>query len=206
MRRGMTIVEALIAAAVASTALAVVAGVLVVALRGSARGIARAELQQSAATASRWLLEDLQASAPGAISLPGTGPGPAVACIHRLAGVSPDGTQIWEEQLVCYVWSAPAETLTRKTWPPAPPALGLVPGSASPLLLTPPQAQAVAVQRNGRERVLAHRLKLFRLTGDGAGVTLPLHLKLEFAASVAGREEPEKVDYECSINLWNRVL
>jgi len=202
----MTLSEALIAAAVSLTALTVVVGVLSVALRGSARGIARAELQQYAATASRWLLEDLQASAPSAISLPAPAPAPAVVTIHRLAGVSPDGGQIWEEQLVCYVWSGPAETLTRKTWPPGPPSLGRVPEAGAPMLLTPTEAQSVAAQPNGRERVLAHRLKLFRLTSSGAGVSLPLRLKLEFAAPVAGRQEPEKVDYECSLNLWNRAL
>lgn len=186
-RRGLTLFEILVAASLLLVVLGVMVSVLVPALRASVKGSNQSELQQLAAVTLDRLLGDLERTPPTGTMLPDGG-SPVVLGLHPLAGVAPDGSQLWNEEIVVYHWDEAAGTITRETWPPQPPVLGRAVSNAGATRFPADELRRIAAETGGTERILARYVTNFAVSGSGPGPGLvqPLTLQLELQREQSG--------------------
>ena len=135
--------------------------------------------------ASQRLTTDLETAPMTGITLPTSGPKGMLA-IHGLASVTDTGAPVYCQQIVLYCWDQPSGSLTRKLWPPGPPATPAV-SLDMPMQLTQATMASIWGTANGTEHLLVGGPMFnFSLTA-GSTNTLPLHIHFTLQESVAGR-------------------
>lgn len=199
-RRGLTLLEMIVAAALFGLLATLIVQVLVPVGKGSVRATQQVELQQSAALALDQLARDVTASAPRGVTVAASGgtaaDSTALVGIQRLQDVAADGSQVLDDRLVVVWWNAQEGRLWRKTWPPGPPDDDdHLPGTQ--WRLSAAELGQVAAAQNGYERMLARNVKSFSLTLNAESVSVKLSLE---APAPDGRP-PERFELERHIYL-----
>lgn len=210
--RGFTIPEVLVAAALLGLLTTLFVWFLVPALRMSAQGAARADLQQMAVLGTNRIAADLQDTAVGGVSiLPRavTDPtnDPVVLAMVPIEDVDTEGRRLWRDELVVYLWDRAQQRLYRKTWPPAPPAsLSVDPLPTNrPSSFTAADLLSLAATPNGTERSVATGVVHFDvLHAGGAGpLTQPLTVEIGIEQDIPGQETDERFDFVKTVTLRN---
>ena len=118
MRRGVSLVEVLLASALLSTMLVLLVRVLIPLLHYFSWTAARAELMTASGLVRARLQTDFQKARWEGVVLP-TGVAGDL-CIHPLADITPTGQASWSSQAIVYHWDVVSGDLTRKLWTPSP--------------------------------------------------------------------------------------
>ena len=160
MRRGMTLLELMLAGGLLALLLTVTLSFLIPSLGATSRGALRVDLQQRASLAVESAVEDLQRSTPSSIWIFDKG-----VCLQRLDGFTSGGMQVWEARRVSYHWDADhclRRELSEATEQPVAPSLT--------------DFQKLVNQPGGSEKVLAYSVRQFRLSWAGRAVQITLEL------------------------------
>lgn len=180
--RGFTLLETVMAVGLTALLGSLFLLVLTPTLSHAKRGSARIELRQAAAVSLDRLVADLHASAPGAVSLlPSAGPAePAALALVRVADVTPEGTQVWEETLVVYSWNPADRKLVRREWRGALPGADVGLRADRPLVVDSATLRRLALESNGSDVVLAEGVTRFDVghSGGSSGFAQPVRLGL----------------------------
>lgn len=190
MRRGMSLIEILVAGALMLGLTTLVLSVLYPSFRASSRSASRVEMQQQAALVMERLLLDLEPAALASVSVH-----PEGISIQQLDGVTGTGLQVWKRGLIVYALQG--STLVRELWPPSPPALPVALVDAYPTRITSADLAAIVASNNGTERKLATGVTQFEVT---SGLSITLALK----RSIPGRSEAETFTLERQVTLRNQ--
>ena len=186
--RAFTLVELVLASALAFVLLSLCVAVLVPLARATARSADQVDLRQMAYVSLDRLSADLSRSAPEGISV-----GANVMAIQPLVDLSADGLQVWDSQLITWFWKD--GQLRRRLWPPGPPDLGWVPDPSRPRHPTPAELTRLAVLTDSQ--VLAGFVESFEVTGGTPPLFVqPISLKL--------RLKREKESYSLSTSVFLR--
>jgi hypothetical protein len=177
MRRGVSLVEVLLASALLSTMLVLLVRVLIPLLHYFSWTAARAELMTASGLVRARLQTDFQKARWEGVVLP-TGVAGDL-CIHPLADITPTGQASWSSQAIVYHWDVVSGDLTRKLWTPSPALDPSVPFRPDLVALA-----AVAKDANlSGSRLLRGQLKEISVLQNGH--VLQLHLVLQMG--VPGR-------------------
>lgn len=117
MKRGFTILEIMVSAALLLLATGLIFQFLVPALQASSRSQVRVEMQQTATVALEYMVRDLERTSPGGVTLES-----GILAVNPVEQLQNDGTLIWEDVFVVYYWDTTNQRLIRREWPPGPPA------------------------------------------------------------------------------------
>lgn len=209
MRRGYTLIELLVGAALSLLILGLLLALYRFTVHEWSRLSTRVELQQMAAMALGRMADDARLSAPGGVSLvPTSGAEGAALALVRLEDVGTDGQQLWEERLIVYAWS-PAE---RKLWRRSRAASGTSKGNGPPLKLArkhpsklpPPLMRLVASERDDGEVCVASGVVEFEasLAGSAETPAQPLSLRLVLEKPIL-HNRPERFELSRDVFLRN---
>lgn len=188
----MTLPEVLVVASLGLMALGLAFAYLVPALRASARGSIRVEMEQQALVTFRHMLEDFVSTNVGGVSL-----APSMIGIQPLQGVREDGVQVWLRQLVVY--TVADGDLLRFLYPPDPDTPGPVDlqlRNIRPTRLSEAVLGSLADVDGPRRVRLATGVKALEVRHGGAteGISQPLSVTLKLERDAAtGRKEPERL-------------
>ena len=155
--------------------------------RWQTRNLRRTNLQQQMMLATQRISADLQQSTPVGITV-----GPNQLAVQKIADVSTDipPRHIWETALIVYFVNSGG--LYRRTWPPAPPNLGVTLSTSQPFHPDPAQLNTLC-SGNGTNR-LGSNLTVMQVSPPN---TLPLTLSLSVA------EEGETLSCVRTLSLRN---
>lgn len=205
-RRGMSMLELLIAGGLFLVVLSVVFGFLIPSFRNSSRNGARIEMQQQASLAMDRLMIDLERSAPAAVTLlpsPAQGQASGVA-IQRLRGFSGGGLQEWESELVLYYWLPQSQRLKREIWRAGlPPALPVVLLDTRPSRITRQDLVDVINDGSASEQTVATGVIEFEVALAKPPAMQPFTIGLTLARTIQGRPKPETFELRRSVTLRN---
>lgn len=139
--------------------------------RWQSRNLRRTNLQQQMMLAVQRISADLQQSTPLGITV-----GPNQLALQRIADVSTDipPRHIWETALIVYFVNS--RGLYRRSWPPAPPNLGVTLSTSQPFHPDPTQLNTLCTS-GGAIRV-GSNLTIMQVSPPN---TLPLSLRLSVA-------------------------
>lgn len=186
--RAFTLVEVILASALAFVLLSLCVAVLVPLARATARSADQVDLRQMAYVSLDRLSADLGRSAPEGITV-----GADVIAIQPLVDLSADGLQVWDSQLIVWFWNH--GQLRRRLWPPAPPDLGWAPSPSRPRHPSPAELGRLAVSSDSQ--VLAGFVESFEVSGGRAPLFVqPISLSL--------RLKREKESYSLSTTVFLR--
>lgn len=200
VHKGFTLLELVVAAALAFLVLGLATAYFIPAMRISARVGTRVEMQQMAAAALAHLERDLRTTSTGGVSLKSVAP--AAVAANPLERVAPDGTLVWSATYLVTFFDQ--GRLRRREWPPEPPVRNsryLVPSRAKRLepavlqsLTQPPFGGAVTT--------LASGVTAFRILQAGTDQALvqPLRFELELEREVAS-DRRERLRYSRTVFL-----
>lgn len=187
----MTLAEMLVALALLVLLVTMLSQLLVPAFRQSVRISGRGELQQLGVVVSGRVVDDLQSSAPEGITVIVPEPGRTLLVVHPLETVAPDGTRVWADELVLYVWQTP--TLTRSLYrSPTPGAF-----TGAPFRPTLEQVEAYL------EHVVERRVLLRDLVSFELVIGAPAELTFELARPVGGTGKSERLTLVRKLRLQN---
>jgi hypothetical protein len=175
-RRGLSLVEVLIASTLLLGLLALMTQVVGPVMRASNRTAVRVELQSLATVAMQKLTTDLTHTSSTGISGPFVGADNTVKfALHPKTGFSTDGTPLFSTQLVVYRWRPSTQKLSRVEWPASPTNTMVSPLKVRQL----DELQIDEALVAGAERVLAPNVSNFYFqSGGGVGIRLPLEVGL----------------------------
>lgn len=196
-RRAFTLIELVVAAALAALVLGLGSAYLVPALRATSRSAARVELEQRAVVALSRLVNDIEHTAPAGMSLRSSAP--VCVAVNRLDEVRPNGDLIWSDAYVIYYHDSVNNLLIRRLWPPGDPA----PNSAQtkrgkPKKLSPSELADIVSRPPVDYSILARDVQSFEIlqAGDDLLVKQPVQFRLTLERKVAGgRRQDERVVY-----------
>lgn len=166
MRRGFTVVEALITCAVMSLLLVMMFQVIVPGMNLMQQGSMRASVQQQAMMITQQIFTELQRSTPKGVSIhvPASATDPAIIGVNSIGGILPTGYPQFEDRLHVFWHDIARRRVRRKVYPPTPPALpGFVFDMKTARDATSSQLQSIIGQSNGTERNVSSDVDLFRL-------------------------------------------
>ena len=191
--RGLTLVEMLIVAALATIALTLLVRVVLATTRVSQRGVARVSLGQAATVVQTRIRTDLSASAPAGVHL-WDEPNDFYLAAQPLIGISLKAEQQWSPELYLYHWNRGEGQVRRKRID-----LGSVDG---PKHLTLSEVEAWAQDSSISPHVLAGEVKEFHIDSGslGAGLQQPMLLRVEF------EHHGETFDFQQNLYLINGTL
>ncbi|MEW6280341.1 MAG: hypothetical protein AB1758_17055 [Candidatus Eremiobacterota bacterium] len=196
-RRGITLLEALLGAVLGFLLLTLLLRTLLPMSRGLTRGASQTELQQSAMLSVEQVCARLAETPVEGITLL---PGARALSLQPVTNVNASGRQVWADRLTVYWWDRDAERLYRRTWPPAPPDLGRVPGIDRPFRPLPGELQQV-LDPNRVDRVMARSVERFEVSLNGTTATVVLGLR----APAPGGGAPEGFQLERQVMLRNET-
>lgn len=219
MRRGLTLLEVLVTAALLTLVVTLGLNFLLPVMRGATRGTLRVEMQQQATMALTLLSNDLRRTSVSGLSLRSS-PEPVVAAACPVSSpdlrtglpppMQPDGTVVWSDFFLLYSWSSSTGKLTRREWPPGPPL-------ATPMELSILRARRLSPERlaevvsvpNPTERVLATGVVSFEILpapgGSDTLVVQPVRFRLVLERKGnTGQELPERFTLIRSAYLRNQ--
>ncbi|MCA9795648.1 MAG: hypothetical protein KC910_27760 [Candidatus Eremiobacteraeota bacterium] len=132
---------------------------LIPAMRYSAEGNMKVDLQQRAILAINRLVADLQRTNATGVTLALTAP--VTVGIVRIEKIGADGFPSWDDEMQVYWYDDVRGDLHWETYPPSPPSLPVVFSSARPATITPSDLQSIAIQTSGAEHTLARDVTAF---------------------------------------------
>lgn len=188
MRRGMTLIEVMVAAALSLILGVVLFQAMQTGFSQHSRNLRHADLQQQALVVSRRLSTELQQSTPGGIAV-----GPNQLAVQRLVDVTATlpPSQIWDTRQFVY-FLGPQGGLYRREWPPFPPDLGVTLSSSAPFRANPTQLTSLCLVN--RSSLLGRDVTRFEISNPA---TRPLTLK------VTVQREGDTVISERTLSLRN---
>lgn len=196
-RRGFTLIELVVASALAALVLGLGAAFLVPALRASSRSAARVELEQRAVLALSRLVKDIEHTSPAGMSLRSNDP--VCVAVNPLEEVRPNGDLIWSESYVIYYHDSAQGLFIRRLWPPGNPTpTSAQTKRARPKKLTPMELADIVSNPPVDYTVLARDVTDFQIlqAGDDFLVKQPVRFELTLERKVAGgRQQDERVVY-----------
>ncbi len=184
VRTGFTLVEVMVAGSVALLLLGLLVRFLVPAMRYTAEGNIRVDMQQQALIALNQMTAELQRSAPSGISFRATAP--VALGIVAIDDIDGAGRPVWDNQALVYHFDSTSQTLVKETYPPANPDLGKTFLISRPTDFTPNELANLAGTANGSEKTLARGVIGF-LVGDSdptPGLQPPIVLELQLEKEV----------------------
>ncbi|HEY4002214.1 MAG TPA: hypothetical protein VGO93_25300 [Candidatus Xenobia bacterium] len=203
---GYSLLEVIIASALALIVLGVGSVLLVPSLRASARGSAQSEMENQAVLVSNLLFRDLDAAVAQGVSLKSDGQTMAVMPIQDLQD---DATMTWHTEFVVYTWDVPNARVLRRVWSsPGPPALAVTMDGSKPIRIDDASMSVLAGATSLETRILASGVTAFSLQQGGPApsvtdcVTLTMGLQ---RASNNGKTTPERFWYTRSLAFRNRM-
>lgn len=119
-RRGMTLMEVMVAAFLGSMILYVVLNLLFPAMRVSAVGTARVDLDQRASLTEERLIRALKTTSRAGVGIEPQGDDTQYLTVHPIVGSMPDSKQNWSADLTAFVWQNNSLTELRATLPTPP--------------------------------------------------------------------------------------
>lgn len=187
VNRGFTLVEVSVACVIALILSASLGRLFYESLRWQARALRQTSLRQQLKVAMQRIPADLQQSAPGGIAV-----GPDRVSIHKLADISTDlpARLLWETELGVYFVDSGG--LHRRSWPPAPPDLGVTLSGSSPF--QPDSGQLAQLCASGHVMLLGRNVTQLEVTSPQ---TLPLRI------TVTVQELNERFSSTRTISLRN---
>lgn len=200
IRRGFTLVEVMVAAALGVLVLGLAAGYLVPALRASDRGSSEVEMEQQAVLALSQIERDAGRTTPEGLSL--RAEAPVCLAVNPRDEVEPDGTVVWSDSYIIYSFDKKRGLLIRRQWPPGMPT----PTAAEqvrihPKRLTPARLAQIAAAAPVHYSVVARGVQDFRILQAGTDglVRQPIHIVLTLQRKVPGHQTPEQWIYSRSL-------
>jgi hypothetical protein len=182
-RRGLSLAEVLVAAALALLLLTCFLWFLLPSLSAMARSTAQSEAQQQGVLALERIERELRRSAASGVAVfpkPAAAPG---LYLTPLQDVNDKGQPNWALELVAVWWNRSQQRLWIKSWPPKdPPALAQDPVLSRPARLSAANYQDLVSRQNGTERSLAAGVIDFdpqHAGGSGSTLVGPLHVQIE---------------------------
>jgi prepilin-type N-terminal cleavage/methylation domain-containing protein len=161
--RGFTLLEVLISASLLLLLLGLLFTFLVPTMKASVRGSVRVEMQQMAVLALNKMVGDLQNTTAAGLSL--SQRNPVSIGIVRIEGVTSEGMQIWEKNMIVYALLD--GVLIRKVYPPGPPSIDLNLNGTTPRRVAAANLVTIAKEINGKETIVAKWVKSLRITTAG---------------------------------------
>jgi len=161
MRRGLTLLELMLAGGLMALLLTLTLSFLVPSLRASSRAALRVDLQQRANLAMEALSQDLQRCSASSIWL-----FPQGVCMQRLNSFTTGGMQLWEGSRVTYQWAAAGGPLVRET----------VAAESQPVAPSAADFQKWVTQKLGTEKLLAEPVSQFKVSWAGRVLGIDLEL------------------------------
>lgn len=196
----MSVVEMMVACIVVALLGLMVINFLFPAMIMSAQGSIRAEMQQRGAIAINRMVNDLEQASIGSVGfLPPNAADPTGIGIVRLLSSS-DASQVWETGAVCYFYYPSQRRLTRETYPPDPPALGLPFNASRPLRISPADLLQIANQPNATEMTLAGDVEAFTVTNPGRSL---IEIRLTLQQTVPHSQKLETLELRRAVTVRN---
>lgn len=212
-KRAITLLEVLVSLGLAGLIVGIFASVLVPTFQASTRNSARVELQQEAQVVASRLQSDLQKATPAGLGLlvPSAGDRTAVVSINSLLDVnsSQPPVQIFDKQLILYIYRPTARALVRRLWPPSPtPPVqvgGLTLGAEFAVRPEPARMQDWAANPAAGEVKLSAHVLEFAVTSPVAAplIASPLKLQLVLEKTPDSRLAPLRYEISQSFSLRN---
>ena len=196
--RAFTLIELMVALLLGGLVLGVIAFLLLSAMRVSATGGTRVELQQAAAISAERLARDLQKTPLAGVTINNQSD-LFTLTIHPLAGVGLDGQQQWSDRLLLYRWQQSEGKLELRE----------IDIGARDTVLRPTgaQIQSWLGDTSIQPRTLASEVTLIELnSADPATMQQPLHLIIQLERSTGGGQTPEQFHLERDLFLVNSSL
>lgn len=204
-RRGMTLIETLVAAVVLLAVLVMTLSFLYPSFAASSRSSLRIEMQQRTSLALEKMVSDLlQGSASSVATFPGAGPTDIAGfAVQPLQGYTGAGLQVWQTNLVAYYWQPGLQTLTRKVWPPGPPTvLSVSLMDTQPVRISAGDFATLTSTHNSEERMLVEGVTNFTLqTALGGGP--PFNVTVRVTRTAVNNPTPETFELTRTIALRN---
>jgi hypothetical protein len=187
-RNGFTVVEILIAGALAVLVLGIMFSFLTRTTRVTAKGTLRTDMQQAAVRVMNSISRDLELSSAGGVSIDCTAGGPVMMGVIPIRNVSDDGTQQWDNRLTVYSWGSAGSPVIKKMWKNGDPPTLAVPLSlngAMPLRVPGTTLSSIAGEPGLQAQILATGVKSFSIThiGTGSSVEPPIEVTIELERS-----------------------
>lgn len=181
--------------------------IIVPAMRYSAEGNIRVELQQQGILAMNRMVADLQLTVPQGVSLKTSVP--AGMAINRIGGVG-GGFPTYEGSVVVYHYDDTAQTLTWETDALASPT------TSQPNSVTPTEIQTFVSTTSGDERILARNVTAFELTAQSPyqeavppatqpTPARPMTIRLAFTKDIPHTPKVARVELVRSVYLRNSL-
>ena len=209
---GLTLFEALVAAALTLLLLHMIVTLLVPTMRYSVKGSVTAEIQQESLRAINKISDDLEMSCAGGVSLsiPASNPerGPVYLGIIRLQDTLPDGSKVWEKALIVYSWNGPGRPLIRKVWNEStPPSISIPLSSSIPSRYPESVLTSIASEAALQGQILARDVNDFRITCARADdVSSPIGILMELRRQAAtGGINIVRFQISKTINMRNQL-
>jgi len=208
-RRGMSLLETLLAGALLTMVMGLVLSFLIPTFRNSSRGALRVEMQQQASTTLERLVIDLEHGAPASVSIlpapTGTNDVSGVA-VQRMEGYTSSGAQVWETQLIAYYWLPKTQTLKREIWNNGKsPSLPVTLLDYHPAHITRQDLIDIINDGSSPETSLARGVSKFSVEYPTPPNQQPYRIQLTLERSPIGQKAPEVLTLDRSItmrNLW----
>ncbi|MGE0487655.1 MAG: hypothetical protein AB7S38_00420 [Vulcanimicrobiota bacterium] len=157
--KGFSLPEVLVAGTITLLLLGLITQFLIPAMRYSAEGNMKVDLQQRAILAINRLVSDLQRTNATGVTLALTSP--VTVGIVRIEKIGSDGFPSWDDEMQVYWYDDVRKELHWETYPPTPPSVPVTFTSARPAIITPSDLQSIAIQTGGSEHTLARDVTSF---------------------------------------------
>ncbi len=198
-RRGFTLPEILIAGGLALLLMGVLIQSLIPAMRYSAEGAVRVELQQAGILALQRMTSDLQKTTAAGVSLK-TGPVDAMA-VNTIQTVDSGGVRVWSDEINVYSYDPTRKRIEVETQKVT------TPTTAFPNILTSVQIQSIASSQSGRERLLALNVDEFVISPAASATTTlsaqPLSITLKMGKDLPHTPKRATMELVRSVFLRN---
>lgn len=206
-RRGMSLLETLLAGALMTMVMGLVLSFLIPTFRNSSRGGLRVEMQQQASIALERLVIDLEHGAPASVSIlpapTGTDEVSGVA-VQRMEGYTSSGAQLWETQLIVYYWLPKTQTLKREIWNNGmKPSLPVTLLDYHPAHITRQDLISIINDASAPESNLAQGVTKFSVDYPAPPNQQPYRIQLTLERAPIGQKAPEVLTLDRSITLRN---
>jgi hypothetical protein len=195
-RRGITLLEALMATVLLLLLLTLLLQIVLPMGRGTMRGTQQIEFQQVATLALNRLAHDLSTTPVAGLSRASSN-GATQLAMQRLLNVAADGNPVYAAQLIVVSWRSQDGRLTRKVWPPGPPALGRMPTANDLFTPSPAELDLLSLPATS-DPILASQVQEF--TVDLLQAVVSLHLKLRWETA----QNPETFELNRRVYLPNQ--
>ena len=193
-KRGLTLIELLVAMAVFGVLASLAVSTVIGWLRMSAAEQLNSEYRRRASNARVQLQRALLSTRVTGLSLLES-PDLVAVAVMPIQGLTSDGNLVWEQHLDVFYWDRAAQKLFRKTWSDA--SL-----SADRPTSLPPEALRQVVQASGQTEVLAdHVAELTLKHAGGSRFANPLDLKLAIEYKPPHQTQPVRIEEPCSVRL-----